>query len=79
MIRGMIQPYIERLFIPRIQYSSSGLTLMSIKYEQEMPDNNRTHKVYLCQTCKNLGFILGTDEINYTEKMFIEECPECNS
>jgi hypothetical protein len=26
-----------------------------------------------------LGFILGTDEINYTEKMFIEECPECNS
>jgi hypothetical protein len=52
---------------------------MSIKYEQEMPDNNRTCKMYLCQTCKNLGFILGTDEINYTEKMFIEECPECNS
>ena len=52
---------------------------MSIKYEQEMPDKNYTYKMHLCQTCKNLGFILGTDEINNTEKMFIEECPECNS
>jgi hypothetical protein len=50
---------------------------MSIKYEQDIADGNRT--IYLCQTCKNMGFILGTDEINYTEKMFIEECPECNS
>jgi hypothetical protein len=35
--------------------------------------------VSLCPTCKNTGFILGTDEIDHTEKMFIEECPDCNS
>ena len=53
---------------------------MSIKYEQEdPPDNNHTLKLHVCPTCKNIGFILGPDEINYTEKMFIEECPECNS
>jgi hypothetical protein len=54
-------------------------SFMSIKYEQDISDRNRTCKMYVCQTCKNMGFILGTDEINYTEKMFIEECPECNS
>ena len=52
---------------------------MSIKYEHDISDSNRACKMYVCQTCKNMGFILGTDEINYTEKMFIEECPECNS
>jgi hypothetical protein len=52
---------------------------MSIKYEQDIPDSNRICKTYMCQTCKNMGFILVADEINYTEKMFIEECPECNS
>jgi hypothetical protein len=53
---------------------------MSIKYKQEdLPDNKNTFKMRLCSTCKNMGFILGTDEINYTEKVFIEECPECNS
>jgi hypothetical protein len=54
-------------------------SLMSIKYEQDVPNSKRPCKIYVCQTCKNMGFILGTDEINYTEKMFIEECPECNS
>jgi len=54
-------------------------SLMSIKYEQDIPNGNHPCKIHVCQTCKNMGFILGTDEINYTEKMFIEECPECNS
>ena len=42
--------------------------------------SNRTFdKVYVCATCNGRGFILGADEIDYTEKTFIEECPECNS
>ena len=35
----------------------------------------------LCPTCKNMGFIVGTDEVDkieHREKSFIEECPDCN-
>jgi hypothetical protein len=35
--------------------------------------------IKLCPTCKNRGFVLGPDEENKTEKVFIEECPDCNS
>lgn len=42
--------------------------------------SNRTFdKIYVCTTCNGRGFILRADETGYTEKTFIEECPECNS
>jgi hypothetical protein len=54
---------------------------MSTKYQQKkvFSSKQRDFRVSLCPTCKNTGFILGTDEIDHTEKMFIEECPDCNS
>jgi hypothetical protein len=27
----------------------------------------------------NIGYVLGLDEVNYTGKLLIEECPESNS
>jgi Zn finger protein HypA/HybF involved in hydrogenase expression len=35
--------------------------------------------ISICSTCKATGFILAPDEENFTEKKFIEECPDCNS
>jgi Zn finger protein HypA/HybF involved in hydrogenase expression len=35
--------------------------------------------ICICSTCKATGFILAPDEENFTEKKFIEECPDCNS
>jgi len=34
---------------------------------------------FFCSTCKSTGFVLAPDEDNYTEKNFIEECPDCNN
>ena len=31
----------------------------------------------ICSTCKGMGFILGVDDAN-ANKLFIEECPDCN-
>jgi len=31
----------------------------------------------ICTTCKGTGFILGVDDGN-VNKLFIEECPDCN-
>ena len=54
---------------------------MSTKYQQEKtsPSKQNAFKGRFCPTCKNIGYILGPDEIDHTDKMFIEECPECNS
>jgi hypothetical protein len=54
---------------------------MSTKHQQEKTytRKQRDFRVRLCPTCKNIGFILGPDEIGHTNKMFIEECPDCNS
>jgi hypothetical protein len=53
---------------------------MSIKFRHNgLSNKQRDFRVSLCPTCKNTGFILGPDEIDHTEKMFIEECPDCNS
>jgi hypothetical protein len=35
-------------------------------------------KTRFCPTCKNIGYIFEQVEANYTGKMFVEECPECN-
>lgn len=31
----------------------------------------------ICSTCKGTGFIFAVDDRN-TNKVFIEECPDCN-
>jgi hypothetical protein len=38
-------------------------------------DKQKDLKARFCPTCKNIGYILGPDEVNYTGKMFIEELP----
>lgn len=54
---------------------------MSTKYQQEktLSSKRKAFKGRFCPTCKNIGYILGPDETDHTDKMFIEECPECNS
>lgn len=49
------------------------------QHERRLYDKQKALKARFCPTCKNIGYILGPDEVNHTGKMFIEECPECNS
>ena len=49
------------------------------QHKKAFSSEQKDFRVLLCSTCKNTGFILGPDEIDHTEKMFIEECPDCNS
>ena len=72
----------ERGFLYHIDEYKIVLTLYnSIKYEQEdCPAYCLcTSKIQVCPTCKNRGFILAPDDTDKTDKLFIEECPECNS
>jgi Zn finger protein HypA/HybF involved in hydrogenase expression len=39
----------------------------------------KSNGISICSTCKATGIILAPDEENFTEKKFIEECPDCNS
>jgi hypothetical protein len=49
------------------------------QHERRLYDKQIVLKTRFCPTCKNIGYILAPDEVNYTGKMFIEECPERNS
>jgi hypothetical protein len=49
------------------------------QHQRRLYDEQKALKTRFCPTCKSIGYILGPDEVNYTGKMFIEECPECNS
>ena len=44
-----------------------------------MYSSNYGSKIKVCPTCKSTGFVLGRDERSNTDKLFIEECPDCNS
>ena len=50
---------------------------MSIKYEHDISHSNILAKCICVRHVKN-SLVLASDEINYTEKMFIEEYPESN-
>ena len=53
---------------------------MSAKSQEEnaYSDRQKALKARFCTTCKNIGYILAPDELNYGGKTFIEECPDCN-
>jgi hypothetical protein len=72
---------IKSLFIRPNQFIILDWPCMSTKYQQEktLSSQQKAFKGRFCPTCKNIGYIFGPDEIDHTEKMFIEECPECNS
>jgi hypothetical protein len=56
-------------------------SLLSIKskHERRLYDKQKALKSRFCPTYMNNGYVLGLDEVNYTGKLLIDECPESNS
>jgi len=48
------------------------------QHERRLYDKQKALKARVCPTCKNIGYIFEPVEANYTGKMFVKECPECN-